>query len=105
MAFSDNEQSVELCDYCGERKPTRWWSGLARKYCSKECNAADLYRFYAFMTCLTGFIVPIGIAAIVTAIAEGRADFDLFGLIQFALTTVGAIAFGYLTVIGYRAAR
>jgi hypothetical protein len=105
LASLEGEKAIQLCDYCGEREPSRWWSGLAKKYCSKECNAADLYRYYAFMTCLTGFIVPLGIAAIVIAVVEGRTDFDLFGLIQFGLTTVGAIGFGYLTVIGYRRAK
>ncbi|MFW9800210.1 MAG: hypothetical protein ACFFD9_07235 [Candidatus Thorarchaeota archaeon] len=95
---------VRCCEYCGKNELSRWWSGR-KKYCSKECHAADMRHHYLAMTCMEGIVPVFGIVAIVRSTVEGTLTIDMSGLPLFLLGTLILVGLVYMTVLGYRTAR
>lgn len=99
------DSKTRCCDYCGEEELSRWWSYGRNKYCSKECNAADMRRHYLAMTCMEGIVPVFGIVVIVRSSVEGTLTIDMSGLPLFLLGTFVFVGLVYMTVLGYRTAR
>ncbi|MDF1537931.1 MAG: hypothetical protein P1Q69_03420 [Candidatus Thorarchaeota archaeon] len=105
--MSDQETRLEdMCSHYRRKPARRRYSGAAYKYCSLECMTAENYRFHIPGACCFGIIFPIAIFALLLALTGTYPYFlNPWDWIQLMVFILGFFYFGYIVVVGYRAAR